>query len=233
MPHLADLPMASIDAPSNAATQGDLPLKARFLGRLVASIIRLLSLTVRFRIEDTAGVLANLPTSMIWAFWHNRILAAPVPSRRFLPSRQGAVLTSPSRDGAIIAATMKCFGVDSVRGSSSRRGGPALRELTSWLNSGNDVVITPDGPRGPRYRIQPGLLKLAQITGSPILPVRFLLSSFWSLKSWDRFRIPKPFSTVTMILEPLATIPAGLNETEFAEALSRLEHTLNPDHEID
>ncbi|MEZ5433461.1 MAG: hypothetical protein R3F31_20330 [Verrucomicrobiales bacterium] len=124
--------MASIDAPSNAATQGDLPLqKARFLGRLVASIIRPPLPTVRFRIEDTAGVLANLPTSMIWAFWHNRSLAAPVPSRRFLPSRQGAVLDQSQPDGAIIAATMKCFGV-APAGSSSRRGGPALRELTSW-----------------------------------------------------------------------------------------------------
>lgn len=224
------VPLSSPQAP--AAPQ-PLPFKARALGAVAAGFIRLLACTLRCRVEDRAGVLKNAPPSMIWAFWHNRVIVAPVAYRRFLRQRRGSVLTSPSKDGAIIAATMRCFGVDAVRGSSSRRGALAMRELTAVLAGGQDVAITPDGPRGPRYRAQPGLVKLAQVTGVPILPMRFVFSSCWRLKTWDRFRIPKPFSRVTVILEPLCTIPAELDEAGFAEALARVEHLLNPDHETD
>src|SRR5690606_16823834 len=98
--------------------------------------------------EDRCGLLnGEAPRPLIWIFWHNRILGVTMAKDRFIHDRFGAVLTSASRDGELLAAVMARFGVDAVRGSSSRRGGTALRELTALLRSGRDIVITPDGPR--------------------------------------------------------------------------------------
>jgi lysophospholipid acyltransferase (LPLAT)-like uncharacterized protein len=170
---------------------------------------------------------------MIWTFWHNRIFALPVMYQKFIKTRSGAVLTSPSNDGAIIATTMKCFGVDAVRGSSSRGGLKALLSLKKWISNGFDVAITPDGPRGPRYRLAPGLIMLAQKTGAAILPIRVEYSSFWRLRSWDQFQIPKPFSKVTIIFEPLETIDALLDEAGFEKARLRIEKIMNPTGETE
>ena len=128
---------------------------------------------------------------------------------------------------------MKCFGIDAVRGSSSRGGIKALLSLKKWINNGYDVAITPDGPRGPRYVLAPGLILLAQKTQAGILPVRVEYSSFWRLKSWDQFQIPKPFSKVIIIFEPLQTIETGLDEAGFEEARARVESILNPDGETE
>jgi lysophospholipid acyltransferase (LPLAT)-like uncharacterized protein len=197
-------------------------------------LIRTLCLTLRIRVEDRSGLLSNPPDhSLVWVFWHNRLVAMPVVYRRHAKSRTGAVLTSASRDGEVIAATMRCFGVASVRGSTSRRGARALRELVDWIAAGHDVVFTPDGPRGPRYFLQAGLIKLAQRTGAKVLPIRVNYHSAWIFKSWDRFRLPKPFSRVDVVFEPYETIdPAAEGDSFEAERL-RIETILNPDHESD
>lgn len=209
--------------------------KAKWQGWVIAWIIRLWTLTLRFEVDDRAGILEKPPEGgLLWAFWHNRIFAMPKVYRRFLPDRSGAVLTSPSRDGAVIAATMKNFGVAAVRGSSSKRGSAALRELVEWVDEGQDIAFTPDGPRGPRYRLAPGLIGVAQRTGAPILPIRIEFGSAWRIeKAWDHFRLPKPFSRVKVIFEPYQTIdPEAEGESFEAERL-RIERVLNPDHETD
>jgi lysophospholipid acyltransferase (LPLAT)-like uncharacterized protein len=109
------------------------------------------------------------------------------------------VLTSASRDGAIIAAVMKSFGLRSVRGSSSRRGTAALLALAGTLEAGEDVAVTPDGPRGPRYKLGPGVVFLARQTGAGILPIHIEYSRAVRLRSWDRFMIPLPFAKVRVI----------------------------------
>jgi lysophospholipid acyltransferase (LPLAT)-like uncharacterized protein len=212
-----------------------LPFKARAFGRLAASLIGLLGLTFRIRVEDRAGILARRPEApLLWAFWHNRIFAMPAVYRRFLGDRSGAVLTSASRDGAVIAATMRCFGVASVRGSSSKRGALAMQEMAEWVKAGYDIVFTPDGPRGPRYRLAPGLIRLSQITGAAILPIRIEYDNAWVFrKSWDRFRLPKPFSVVRVIFEPYETIDPAADGDSFEAERQRIEHILNPDHETD
>ncbi|MFT4546507.1 MAG: lysophospholipid acyltransferase (LPLAT)-like uncharacterized protein, partial [Verrucomicrobiales bacterium] len=160
-------------------------------------MIRAVCLTLRFRVDDRAGILKDPPSgSLIWAFWHNRVFSLPYVYRKFLPTRQGAVLTSPSGDGEIIAQVMRNFGVDAVRGSSNKRAAAALRELVSWVKQENDIVITPDGPRGPRYQLQPGIIKVAQLTKTPVFPVHVRYSKCFRLKSWDAFMIPWPFSRV-------------------------------------
>jgi hypothetical protein len=104
------------------------------------------------------------------------------------------VLTSRSRDGELVARWIRGFGLDPVRGSSSRGGGEALRALTRALRSGGEVVVVPDGPRGPREVLKPGVIALARRSGAPIVPMAVGASSEWRLRSWDSFRIPRPFA---------------------------------------
>lgn len=144
---------------------------------------------------------------MIWTFWHNRMLGAVLGWRHFTPKHYAVVLTSPSKDGAIVAEVVGHFGIGNVRGSSSRRGGAAMLGLIAAIRSGADVAITPDGPRGPAYQLSPGVVKLAQATGAAVVPVFVHYSRYWELRSWDRFRIPKPFSKVEVIFDSLHEIP--------------------------
>ena len=208
--------------------------KARRIGWAGAILIRLLSLTLRWRLHDPSGLVDNPPArSMIWTFWHNRIFVLPAVYHKYLKSRKGAVLTSASRDGEIIAALIARFGCDAVRGSSSRRGAAALLGLIDWIEDGYDVAIVPDGPRGPRYKLSPGLIKLAEVTRALILPVRIEYGSAWVFKSWDRFQLPKPFTTVHVHLGPCTEVPPGLDEESFETERRRIEHLMNPTNETD
>ena len=120
--------------------------------------------------------------------------------RRFFSNRRGAALISASRDGELLADAITRFGFDVVRGSSSRLGASAILQLTDVLASGRDVVITPDGPRGPPYELGPGIIFLAQKSGAAVLPVNMEYSSCWRLKSWDRFVLPRPFAKIRVII---------------------------------
>jgi lysophospholipid acyltransferase (LPLAT)-like uncharacterized protein len=208
--------------------------KSRRIGLAAATVIRLFSFTFRWRLHDSAGITGDPPEHpMIWAFWHNRIFAIPVMYRKYLSSRSGAVLSSASKDGEIIAATVSRFGCYSIRGSSSRRGTAALRGLIDWINAGYDVAIVPDGPRGPRYKIGPGIVKLASMTDAKILPVRLEYGSVWKFKSWDRFQLPKPFTTVNVYFDPLIHVPENLDDDSFEAERLRIEQIMNPNHETD
>ncbi len=171
---------------------------------------------------------------MIWTFWHNRIFVLPTLYQKYLRVRKGAVLTSASKDGEVIAAIVARFGCEAVRGSSSRKGAAALLGLIDWVRDGYDVAIVPDGPRGPRYRMGPGVAKLAEVTGALILPVRVEYQGYWCFqKAWDRFRVPKPFTTVDVFLGPCTEVVSGLDDPAFESERVRLETLMNPAHEID
>ncbi len=193
---------------------------------LIVFLLRMLALTLRFRIEDRCGITRGAMQPFIGAFWHNRILAIPVAYQRYCLGRRGHCLTSPSKDGAIIAGVMERFGIGSVRGSSSRRGTTALRELTALLEAGEDVAITPDGPRGPKYQLSPGIIKLAQLTGIAVMPIHVGYSRYWELKSWDAFRIPKPFSRVRVVFGPLYPVRETCDDAAFEAERMRLQDLL-------
>jgi lysophospholipid acyltransferase (LPLAT)-like uncharacterized protein len=135
-------------------------------------------------------------------------------------------LTSASRDGAVIESFLICFGVKSVRGSSSRRAVASLIALKRALKGGDQIFVTPDGPRGPRYNMEAGVVKLAQSAGTPLIPVRFSYSSSWRTKTWDRLHIPKPFSTVTIHLGEPVRITPKLDEIAFESCRKNVETTL-------
>ncbi len=126
--------------------------------------------------------------------WHGRMLL-PIGAHR---GRGIGVLVSPSGDGAIVAMVLRRFGYVVVRGSSSRYGSRALREMREHLDAGTPIVVTPDGPRGPRHAMNVGVSWLAREAGVPILPLACVADRAWHLKSWDRFTIPKPFARVAL-----------------------------------
>jgi lysophospholipid acyltransferase (LPLAT)-like uncharacterized protein len=104
------------------------------------------------------------------------------------------VLASRSRDGEMVTRYVGCFGLEAVRGSSSHGGAEAFRLLARSLALGRDAVVVPDGPRGPRETVKPGIVALARLSGAPIVPVALGASNEWRLRSWDEFRIPRPFA---------------------------------------
>ncbi len=134
-----------------------------------------------------------------------------------------AALVSASRDGAFLAAILERFDIQPVRGSSSRRGGQALIELTTWAERGYDLAITPDGPRGPCYQIQDGVMSLAQLTGLPIVPASLNLNWKIRAKSWDRFQIPLPFARCEIAVGKTFRVPQNASDAEREELRQQLE----------
>lgn len=201
--------------------------KAQLLSLAGSGLMRLLMATLRFRIIDEVGILpgrADQPA--IWVFWHNRLFVMPHVFNRFAPQAKGAALTSASKDGEILAAFLRRFGLMAVRGSSSRGGARALIEMRRVLAQGFTMAITPDGPRGPCYELSPGVVRLAQISGAPLLPVHVHVERCWRLKSWDRFIIPKPFSRVEVRLGPFHPVAATTDEEQFEAERLKLEQVL-------
>lgn len=201
-----------------------------WISQLGAFVVRLLALTLRIRVEDPDLLHAQVAGDpCIFVFWHNRLLLIPIAWNRFLAryrSLQGMALSSTSRDGGLIAEFIARFGIGPVRGSATRRGSAALRELAALLKKGHDVGITPDGSRGPCYEIKPGLVLLAQLTGRSVLPISFEYSQAWRLKTWDRFVIPKPFSTVTFRVGQRIHVPRTATAEAFEAERLRCQEAM-------
>src|SRR5512132_2271691 len=169
--------------------------RLRSLARPIAAVgalaVRVLICTLRIRRDETlVSPLWRAGTPAIYAAWHGRILLLPY----LYGWRRARVLASRSRDGEIVARFVSHFGLEPVRGSSSRGGAEALRLLRRALGQGRDVVVVPDGPRGPRETVKLRVVALARLSGAPIVPLAIGVSAEWRLGSWDAFRIPKPFS---------------------------------------
>src|SRR5215510_2678956 len=158
----------------------------------VVTLTRSVTGTLRYQWIDESGYFDGPPKPVIFCVWHNRLALSMAAyfgyARKRVQTSGLAAMVSASKDGAFLAAILKCFSVQPVRGSSSRRGPQALLELTSWAERGFDLAITPDGPRGPPYVVQEGVMSLAQLTGLPIIPTSFNLSRKVAVNSWDRFQ---------------------------------------------
>jgi hypothetical protein len=169
---------------------------------VAAAAIRLLSATIRYKVRDEAGLFGqDMRSPYIFALWHNRILLMPALYEKFWHQRKMVVMISRSRDGELISDTVARFGIESARGSTSGTGAGALIQMTRILvKEGKDVGVTPDGPRGPKYSVQEGVLHLAKTSGYPVVPVTYHLKKKWVMRSWDGFQIPKPFTTCEVVI---------------------------------
>lgn len=211
------------------------PHKARWQQRLAAvlaySLIRLVSATVRYRLNDKSGLVNNESNErIIFALWHNRLALSLMMYRRyvarFAPERRLAAMVSASRDGGFLARVLELFGAEPVRGSSSRRGPQALREMVSSAEAGLDLAITPDGPRGPCYQVQEGVISTAQLTGLPIVPVSYHLNWKYRPKTWDRFQVPLPFARCEIYAGRPIRIPREATVAEREILRRQLERAL-------
>ena len=211
--------MGAGNRPGENFAKDKLKIEGRLARWLVAFGFRLLQLwgrTLRYEIDDRAGVVGRSVTeNYIGALWHNRLLVFPLVLRRFFPERHGAALISASRDGDLLADAVRRFGYDVVRGSSSRLGASAILQLAQVLASGGDVVITPDGPRGPAYELGPGIIFLAQKSGAAVVPMNLEYSRCWRLGSWDRFIVPRPFAKVRVLINRPHRVKSTVTPEEF------------------
>jgi lysophospholipid acyltransferase (LPLAT)-like uncharacterized protein len=151
------------------------------------------------------------------AFWHGRVLTATY----YFRSRGIVVMISENFDGEWIARIIESFGYGTSRGSTSRGGQRALLQLKRKMEEGKAAGFAVDGPRGPARKVQPGVVWLAKLTGNPVVPFHMEASRYWSLGSWDRTQIPKPFSTVALAVGEPIEVPA--DATEDAIEAKRLE----------
>ncbi len=211
--------------PKNNSIKGG--TKEKILGTLAGWLIHTLGCTLRVKWHQAASI-ENRDDTLILMFWHGQIMPVIIAWFRKRPRRHGlTALTSASKDGAIIEHTLRTYGVKAVRGSSSRRATAALLELKKTLESGTDICITPDGPRGPFRQLQAGPLKLSQLTGSALLRIRVTCSASWKLKTWDGFEIPKPFSCIHLAIDEPVAIPRRIDEQEFENIRLELEKDLS------
>lgn len=190
---------------------------------------RLLAYTWRYRVQGGEPfdqcVREGKPAA--FALWHGEML----PLIWYWRGRGIRALISTHSDGEIIARIVESIGYQTARGSSSRDGTRALRDLIGALRDKKTIAVTPDGPRGPRHVFAAGVLMATERTGSPIILGRAVASRAWVMRSWDRFVIPKPFARVDLFHSELLMAGSGENGSMEAEAerFAKLLDALAPD----
>ena len=178
---------------------------------LAAGLVRLLGATLRLRAEGVEALTPSWTAArpLIYCVWHGRILMVPwlnARLRRSHGARTVSVLASRSRDGSLMGDYVRRFGLDVIRGSSSRGGAEALRALKTAVEAGRDVALAPDGPRGPRGQLGSGVVALAALTGAPVVSLGFAARPAWHLASWDAFQIPMPFARAALVFGAVTSI---------------------------
>jgi lysophospholipid acyltransferase (LPLAT)-like uncharacterized protein len=203
----------------------------RLAGFVLYHLARLLTVTIRFTWQDLARLDEFDPKQrVIYCIWHNRLALSVIlfekRYRKRQPDRRLAAMVSASRDGGLLTRILELFGVQPVRGSSSRRGAQALLEMTSWAERNYDLAITPDGPRGPCFTVQEGVIALAQLTGLTIIPVTYQINWKFRLNTWDRFQVPLPFTRCDVIFGQPVQVPREATEEQREFLRRKLEDTL-------
>jgi hypothetical protein len=158
----------------------------------------------------------------IFALWHARLLAGTYTHR----DRGIVALISRHRDGELVARAVEQLGYATARGSSTRGGEEGVLEMVSWAERGRSLTITPDGPRGPAERLKPGLVWLASRTGLPVLPVGAAARSEWRLRSWDGFRVPRPFARLIIAYGAPITVPPELDRDQIETWRAEIERAI-------
>jgi hypothetical protein len=198
--------------------------------------IKLLGLTLRFEQvnPEVPAFFREREIAVIGAFWHGRLLMMPFAYQ----GKKLSFLVSPHRDGQVVGKALQRFGFRPILGSTHRKGFSGFREMVKAHRDGSDVAVVPDGPRGPRYHAQIGVIELAKLTGRPVIPFSFSASKRKILKTWDQFLIPYPFSKGVFVWgEPIHVDPKG-DRDHLEERRLLLEKRLNElteraDHHFD
>ncbi len=204
-----------------------LDLKTKFFCWILYLVVRALLLTYRFKVHQlnfqTQAASHHPQNSFCLALWHEHLFAS-ILAHRHLPV---APLASLSKDGELVTFVMDRLGFRTIRGSSSRRGPEARMDLAEAAQTGLITAITVDGPKGPRHRVKGGVIDVARKTGVAILPVHAAAAQTWVFKkSWDQFKIPKPFSTIHVVYGEPIMIPEETQGLAFGDAKSKVKKAL-------
>lgn len=177
--------------------------------------------SLRFEVAGDAALQAEREChgTVIGCSWHARMIGVLYQHRY----QDACAIVSQHRDGELIARVLQRLGWTCVRGSTTRGGMRALAQLIRVVRQGRDIGFTPDGPRGPRYVAQVGAVYVAQKTGCPIIPVGFATRWYWEFNSWDRFRLPKPFSRAALHYGQAIHVPRDLEEADVETWRQRVE----------
>lgn len=187
-----------------------------FIGAFLIRLLYLINIK-RFHLPDT------IPQEpVIFAFWHSDLLMQSYLYYQLRSTPKAQVLISEHFDGQLIARTIKFFGFGTIHGSTTRGGARVLFQGLKSLEQGYDIGITPDGPKGPRYEVNDGIVVMAQKRHAKVIVFHCIPSSYWQLKSWDKFVVPKPFGS----LDFYASEPIDLEGLEIKEAKERLKQAL-------
>jgi lysophospholipid acyltransferase (LPLAT)-like uncharacterized protein len=194
--------------------------------RIVWAMFSIIGRTWRFEVIAEEGVKPTLfgersPNS-IFCFWHQCVLPCTVYFRH----SHAVILISRSFDGELITRTLRCFGYDAVRGSSSRGGSEGLRGLVRILESDRTAIFTADGPRGPIYQTKMGPVRLANLSGASIGVFHLEPEHAWTMKSWDRFLVPKPFTRIVVSWAKSVKVPADLDPEAYEAERQKLNDAL-------
>ncbi len=192
---------------------------------LVWLAAHVLMATVRFRVRHVERLerARESGKAVLYAFWHGRQLALFKAN----PESRLAVMTSLSRDGEMQSLICRWFGLDVVRGSSSRSGLSGLLALTRSLKQGTAVGVAVDGPRGPAFEAKPGITTLARVSGSSVVPITVGFRRRWELgRTWDGFQIPKPFTIATVAYGEPIVVSADASRDAVRQATQRLTASL-------
>lgn len=176
-------------------------MKIKIISLFIYYLIRLLNLTYRYRfigLENKLQAKAMSPNgTFIYAVWHQNLIGAILSHI----GEKFTMIISESKDGELVAVTCEKFGHQPARGSSTRGGKRALIEIVKKIKNGFPAAISVDGPKGPAKIVKPGIIEVARLAQCPVLPLSAYPTKYWSFrKSWDQFRVPKPFTTIIIVI---------------------------------
>ncbi|MEP3484305.1 MAG: lysophospholipid acyltransferase family protein [Sneathiella sp.] len=195
------------------------------IGWIAAAYIWLVYKTGRWQVLNAEAAQDYIQNSkpFILAFWHGRLLLMPTLMEKNVKAH---VLISHHGDGEIIARAIRHWRLDSIRGSSSKGALPAIKEILKVIRRNEIAVITPDGPRGPRMRVQDGVMRIAAMSGVPVIPASFSASGGKRLSSWDHFLVARPFSKGVIIWGDPVHVPRSDKDNAHAIARREIEESL-------
>ena len=159
--------------------------------------------------------------------WHGELLMSPQAYRKIHPKHPASAIISAHFDGSLIAGTLQLLGIRPLRGSTKKGARQVLLQAFKSIKSGEEVLITPDGPRGPRHSMSDGAIGIALKSDLPVFVMNYQASSYWQLKSWDRFVIPKPFGTIDFYIQSISLDGMELEEAKVYLKEKMLEHTIS------
>jgi lysophospholipid acyltransferase (LPLAT)-like uncharacterized protein len=181
------------------------------------------TMKIEFRGAEALAAARIDPGRYILCFWHSRFVMMPYS----YPGPRIVVLSSEHRDAEILVRILRKFGIEQARGSSTRGGTTGTRQILRKVAEGCDVGITPDGPKGPRRRVQAGVVAVARMTGLPVIPVAFSARPARRLRSWDRTMLPKLFARGLFVYGTPTTVPREATEAEQERKRLELEAELD------